>query len=59
MDKVLSALGCANLNRDEVCRWLPCPEHAESRKRRKPSPSHDSRHLPSPSGALDVSGAEL
>ena len=50
---------CTETKLDEACRWLPRPEHAESREQRKPSPSHDSRHLPSLSGALDVSGAEL
>ena len=50
---------CTETKLDEACRWLPRPEHAESRKQRKPSPTHDSRHLPSLSGALDVSGAEL
>ena len=34
-------------------------ERGESRKQRKPGPTHDSRHLPSLSAALDVSGAVL
>ena len=50
---------CTETKLDEACRWLPLSEHAESRKQRKPSPTHDNRHLPSLSGALDVSGAAL